>query len=236
MCPVLRSWFNPSPISCPRTIFCDHFGEDASQPENCCVYHHKTLPSMDPTESQIQQFSPSHTRTLMARSDGTYVPFKNDRFRDSALRMIAVWARQTWEQVRGEDTLLPSTAFFSEALQKRLSEKIHVVTSIEHLCSILHDWHHLDSHKFKLFKFCQELVKSLDHLRQEVQDPPKSLDHPRQKVQDQPKIGEDKVEKTLKINISALKQRVGEEDLTDVRPPKRQCKEWGTVKKSGPHL
>ena len=213
MCQVLRGWFNTSSMSCPQSVFCDHFDEHTSQPKNCCIYHHKALPSMDPVESTVQQFSSSHTKTPMVRSDGTYESFREKRFaafRDSAFQMIAVWARQTWEEVRGEDTLLPSTAFFPEALQKRLSEKIHVVTSVEHLCGILHDWNHLNSHKLKLFKFCGELLKNLDDLRKEVQDIHEAA--------------EDSVEKTkpVKIKIPALKQKVCEEDLTDMRPSKRQ--------------
>ena len=60
MCQVLRGWFNTSSTSCPRSVFCNHFGEHTSQPKNCCIYHHKALPSMDPVESTVQQFSSSH--------------------------------------------------------------------------------------------------------------------------------------------------------------------------------
>lgn len=214
MCPVLRCWFNTSPSSCPRIVFCNHFGEHPSQLENCCVHHYKALPTTEPTESRVQQFSPPHNKALSIRSDGTYQPFRDKQFvalRDSSSRMIAVWARQTWEEVRGEDTLFPSTAFFPEALQKRLSEKIHVITSVEHLSSVLHDWHHLDSYKLKLFKFCKELLKNLDGLRQEV------------------RMVEDDKEETqpvhsFKIKIPAPKQKFHEEDPVDVRPPKKQCR------------
>ena len=217
MCPVLRHWFNASPESCPRTIFCDHFCERISRPKDCCVYHNKTLPSMEPTESRVERFSPSHARAPTVRSDGTYQPFKEEQFsalRDAALRMIAVWARQTWEEVRGEDAILPSTAFFPEALQKRLSEKIHVVTSLDKLCGVLYDWRHLDSYKIKLFKFCEEVLKGLDGLRQEMQDMDEVVED---EQETQPVV-------PLKIKVPGLKQRAHEENSVDVRPQKRQCR------------
>jgi superfamily II DNA helicase RecQ len=80
MCPVLRSWFNASPTSCPRTVLCNHFGEHASHPKKCCIYHHKVLPSMDPTESRVEQFSPLHTKAPTVRSDGLYESFRDRRF------------------------------------------------------------------------------------------------------------------------------------------------------------
>ena len=145
MCQVLHHWFNTSPHFCPRHIFCDHFGEHVSQPNNCCIHHHKTLPHMDPVESRVQEFSPSHPKAPSVRSDKKYKSFRDKQFaalQASASRMIAVWARQTWEEVRGKDTLLPSTFFFPQALQKRLSKKIHLITSVDRLCKVLHDWCH----------------------------------------------------------------------------------------------
>ena len=216
MCPVLRHWFNSSLISCPRTVFCNNFGELPSQPKNCCVYHHETLLNTEPTESQVQQFSPSHAKAPTIRSDGTYKPFRDKKFislQESTSRMIAVWARQTWEEVRGKDTLFPSTAFFPEALQRRLSEKIHVVTSVDHLSTILHDWHYIDSHKHQLFKLCKEMLTGLDDIRQETCE----------MVED----GEEEEAQPLhpiKIKIPALKQKVHEEDPVDLRPSKRQCR------------
>jgi len=172
---------------------------------------------MEPTESRVERFSPSHARAPTVRSDGTYQPFKEEQFsalRDAALRMIAVWARQTWEEVRGEDAILPSTAFFPEALQKRLSEKIHVVTSLDKLCGVLYDWRHLDSYKIKLFKFCEEVLKGLDGLRQEMQDMDEVVED---EQETQPVV-------PLKIKVPGLKQRAHEENSVDVRPQKRQCR------------
>ena len=80
MCPVLRHWFNTSPQSCPRTVFCAHFGENPTHPDNCCLHHHKSLPYMEPTESRIQQFSAVHANTPKVQSDGTYKSFRDKRF------------------------------------------------------------------------------------------------------------------------------------------------------------
>lgn len=97
-----------------------------------------------------------------------------------------------------------------------------MVTSVEHLCGILHDWRHLNSHKSRLFEFCKELLKSLDDLRQEM-------------------MVEDDVEEVQpvysgKIKIPALKQKVDEEDPVDVRPPKRQCRGQGVVEGFKSHV
>ena len=215
MCPVLRRWFNTSPESCPRTVFCVHFGEQPSQPDNCCFHHHKTLPSLEPTESRVQEFSAVHTATPKIRSDGTYKSFRGKAtFRDSASRMIAVWARQTWEEVRGEDTLLPSTAFFPDTLRKRLSEKINVITSPENLSHLLHDWHHLNSHRDKLFKFCTKVLKDLDDLRQELKDSDEMMEDE----------GEPQPVDPIKIKIPAPKQKVHdrEPEPASIQQPKRQ--------------
>lgn len=217
MSPVLRHWFNSSPESCPRTIFCAHFGEPPSQPNNCCLHHHHNLPSMEPTESRIQQYSAKHTETPKVRSDGTYKSFRNKEFaplRDSASRMIAVWARQTWQEVCGENTLLPSTAFFPEALQKRLSEKINMVTSHDQLSLVLHDWNHLSSHKTKLFKFCQEMLKGLEDLRQGLEDP------------DEMAVDDEEVQPVvpIKIKILAPKKKAHDREPASGQLPKRQCR------------
>ena len=214
MCPVLHHWFNTSPESCSRTVFCVHFGEPPSQPNNCCLHHYKTLPNMEPEKERMEEFSTAHPQTSKVRSDGTYRSFKEKRLtflRDSASRMIARWTRQAWEDFRGENTLFPSTAFFPDALQKKLSENIHMVTTIDKLSGLLKDWHYLDSHGDKLFKFCEEVVKSLDDIRQGLDDESEDEE-------------EDKATVSIKIKIPPPKQKVHNEELTGERPPKRQCR------------
>jgi hypothetical protein len=142
--------------------------------------------------------------------------------------MIAVWARQTWEEVRGENTLLPSTAFFPEVLQKRLSEKIHVVTSIGRLCNVLHDWRYLDSHKAHLFKFCEEVLEGLDDLRQEAQD---THEVSEDKMVEDDKQGTQEMH-SVKVRIPASKQKTHEEDPIGDRPKKRQRRGQGIGKGS----
>jgi superfamily II DNA helicase RecQ len=202
MCPVLRSWFNTSPGSCPRTILCGHFVEVASQPDNCCLHHHKAIPTMEPTEARIKQFSTPHAKAAKLQSGDAYKPFTDQTYTESASQMIATWARQTWEEIRGQNTLLPSTTFFPLTFQKRLSGKINMVTSVKQLSVILKDWPYIDSYKDRLFKACREMVKGLDAIRQESQT-----------VMSEP----------IKITIPTLKQKICDEDLTDVQPQKRQC-------------
>ena len=125
-----------------------------------------------------------------------------------------MWARQTWEEVRGEDTLFPSTVFFPEALQKRLREKIHVVTSIKQLRGLLHDWHYLDSHGDRLTKFCQEMLEGLEDFRQEAQD--MIVEDDGQEIQ---------AESSVKIKIPALKEKAHKVDPVGERPQKRLCRE-----------
>ena len=207
MCQVLRHWFNNSLESCPRSVFCNHFKEEPSHPDNCCLHHYKSLPTLDPQESIIQQFSAPRTRAKQVRSDGTYKTFKEQdlvSLQQSASHMIAGWARQAWEETRGENTLFPSTSFFPDTLQRRLCDKIHTITSIDNLCTILKDWRHLDSYKNRLFSLCKEIVKGLDSIR---------------------KDGQKKEQETQKasptIKIPPVKRDGGE--LVDERQPKRPC-------------
>ena len=142
--------------------------------------------------------------------------------------MIGVWARQNWEEVRGKNTLFPSTGFFPEALQKRLSKKIHVVTSIKQLSSLLHDWHYLNSHGEKLFRFCEEALEGLESLRQEAQDADKMVEDGKKETQVVSPV-EDHGQKTqvvspVKIRIPASKQKIHEVDPVGERPQKRQCR------------
>ena len=218
MCQVLRKWFNTSLESCPRAVFCNYFGESSSHPNNCCLHHYKTLPSMEPTESRIQQFSTSHSKTLTARSDRTYQPFTDQVYVDSASQMIAAWARQTWEEAHGQNTLLPSTAFFPQALQKRLSEKIHVVTSTKQLSIILHDWDHFDSYKDKLFKACKEILEGLDSIRKESQS---AIPHP---IKITIPTSKRKVNIEGPTATPTSEQKAGDEGSADAQVSKRQCR------------
>ena len=215
ICPALRAWFNASSTFCPRMVFCDHFGEPTYHPENCCIYHHKISPNTQPTISLIQQFSSSHTKPPTVHSDRTYKSFGGKEFapyRDSASRLIADWARVVWEERRGANNLFPSTAFFPEALQKRLSDKIHLISSAEKLHQLLSDWQHIDEYGHNLFKFCSKVVKGLEEIRQDMQGG------------DEMDVDEETDQPSIKIKIPALKQKVCEEDPDDARPSKRQCR------------
>jgi len=112
MCPVLRRWFNPTQAHCPRDVFCLHFDEESSHPQNCCIIHHEVLPNMEPHQSQVSAFTPQRTKGPTIRSDGTYPPFskKDDNsLRLSISQMISVWVRKVWVQVSNQNSLLPPT-------------------------------------------------------------------------------------------------------------------------------
>jgi len=204
---------------------------------------------MDPAESRVQQFFPPRTRALTIRSDMTYKSFREKRFitlQAAASRMIAVWARQTWEEVRGKDTLLPSTFFFPQALQKRLSEKIHLITSVDRLCKVLCNWQQLDSQKFRLFRFCKEMLKGLDDIRQMAEDDEmveddevsedggvlkddEMAENDEMVVEDEVGDDEQKMQAVhqLKILIPTSKHGAHKEDPIGERPQKRQCRGIG---------
>jgi len=173
MCQILRTWFNPPQGSCPRDVFCLHFGDTPSHPENCCVKHNKTLPDMVPEPSRVTALSTRRTGARATRSDGTYAPFtkKDDgKLRDSIANMVSAWVRRAWDEVHEQNSLLPPTSFLSQELQDHLCERFHVITSIEKLSSILAGWPHLEQYKARLFRFCQEVLKGLDDLRKEMKE------------------------------------------------------------------
>jgi len=224
MCQVLRAWFNPPLTSCPREVFCIHFGDKPSHPTNCCIKHNLVLPNMVPEQSRVMAFTPKRTKGSGLRSDGTYAPFatkKDGLLRDAISDMISTWTRRTWDEVRKKNSLLPPTSFLSQELQDHLCERFHVITSIENLSSLLGDWPLLEQHKTRLFSFCQEALKGLDDLRKEMRE--------KYEVRDRE---ESEMEKghSLKIRIPIQpKTRRDEsegEGLEDGEPPKkRRCKE-----------
>ena len=90
-----------------------------------------------------------------------------------------------------------------------------MVTSLDQLCGVLYDWHHLDSHKLKLFRLCEEMLKGLDDLRQGLDEEDEEETQPVDQVE---KL------KKLKIKVPPLKPRAYEGDPIDLRPQKRQCR------------
>jgi len=66
------------------------------------------------------------------------------------------------------NSLLPPTSFLSQALQDRLCEKFHTITTIDKLSTVLACWPHLEQYKADLFQHCQEALKGLDALRKEA--------------------------------------------------------------------
>lgn len=88
-----------------------------------------------------------------------------------------------------------------------------MVTSPEKLSLVLHDWCYLNSHKDKLYKFCQTMLKGLDGLRQEF--------HGTRKV-----VGGGEKSQGIhptKIKIPASKQKAHDEPA-DMQPHKKQCR------------
>ena len=223
MCPVLRSWFNPTQACCPRDVLCLLFDEKSSHPQNCCIVHHKDLPAMEPDKSQVLTFTPQPTKLPTVRSNGTYPPFKKKEDGPLCLaisRMISVWTRKKWLQVSGQNSLLPPTSFLSQALQDHLCKKFHTITSIKNLSTILAGWPHLEQYKTDLYSFCEEALKELDKLRKELKG--KEAKHKAEE------------EKVLKIQIklpqasspteSLKTQReefCGADSLVEERPKKR---------------
>ena len=223
MCQVLRTWFNPPPISCPRDIFCSHFGDEPSNPENCCIKHHAVLPDMIPEESRVVTFSTRRSKGQVVRLDRTYQRFTGS-FRISIANMVSAWVQRTWDEVRKQNSLLPPTSLLSQELQNHLCERFHVITSIENLSSVLAGWPLLEQYKVQLFQFCQEVLKELDHLRKEIRE--------KKKVEGGKKH-EMEGEHLQRIRIPPLatlmqskskRDELGEDSLEDEGPPrKKRC-------------
>lgn len=173
MCPILHHWFNPTPTCCPRDVLCLHFGDKPSHPHNCCILHNEDLPHIVPDPSLVTAFTPPRAKGPSVRSDGTYPVF--DKREDKALRLsisriISVWTRKTWAQIRTQNSLLPPTSFLSQALQDHLRDKFHTITKIENLAIVLADWPYLEQYKTELFCFCQVALRELDALRKEAKE------------------------------------------------------------------
>jgi hypothetical protein len=92
---------------------------------------------------------------------------------------------------------------------------LHVVTSPQQLSLLLHDWSHIDSYRDKLFKFCEEVLKKLDELRQEIKGEGNMVEDEEEEVQ---------TAGPIKLKIPAPKQRVHGGESVDMRSPKRQCR------------
>ena len=221
MCQVLRTWFNPPENSCPQEVFCFHFGDEPSHPENCCIKHSKVLPKMAVKLSRVEAFDAKQTKDRMPPSDKAYEPFKKgNTLRDSVSDMVSTWVRRVWDEVRERNSLLPPTLFLSQELQDRLCERFHTITTIERLCSVLVGWPRLKQYKARLFHFCQEALEGLEGLRKEVREKHKAGG------QDSRKAGEGHLPK---IRIRPL---VAPEDVSDdgAPPRKRRCQGAGVVK------
>ena len=232
MCPVLYRWFNPTPTSCPRDVLCHHFGDTPSHPHNCCILHNKNLPHMEPEPSRIATFTPPRTRGPTVHSDGTYSVFgKEDAaFQLSASRMISAWTRKAWARVSTQNTPLPPTSFLSQALQDHLCRKLHTITSVGKLATVLAGWPRLDQYKEELFQFCAEVLKELDALRNEHR---KDLDIPQAEAKE--------ANKPLKIRIkppqvapSTVPSKTGRDEsdgdpLVGEQPNKKHCGEFRMV-------
>lgn len=226
ICQLLRSWFNSPQSSCPRVVFCSHFGENPSHPQNCCIKHNKVLPEMTPEPSRVAAFSTKRTKGPVLRSDGTYAPFAG-QLQDSVANMVSAWVQRAWDEVREENSLLPPTSFLSQELQNRLCERFHAITSMERLCSVLDGWPHLGRYKVHLFHFCQEALKGLGDLRKEIRERKEAGSGEKHKVEG---------EHLMKIRIPPLEMptqpRTRERELggEDEAPPrKKRCQESRVV-------
>jgi hypothetical protein len=181
---------------------------------------------MVPDPSQVTTFTPPHAKGPVIRSDGTYPPFgkKEDiALQLSISRMISVWTRKTWAQVRTQNSLLPPTTFLSQALQDHLCEKFHVITTIDKLAVVLADWPRLEQYKAELFCFCQEALKALSGLRKEAREESESEGEERKpiKIRIRPPQAPPSIapSKTGRDESDAEGPSVGE------RPKKKHCGE-----------
>ena len=218
MCQTLRAWFNPTEDSCPREVFCIHFGDELSRPENCCITHNKVLPDTKPEPSRIDAFASKRTKGLAVRSDGTYTPFeKKDRLlQDAISNMISTWVRNAWNEVHEQNSLLPPTSFLSQEFQDRLRDRFHTITRVENLSTLLAGWPLLEQYKTRLLSFCQEALNGLEEVRKGMKEM-------------EEKCEADK-ERPVKIRIRPLVTSASSSEIEDGLPPrKRRRRESGMV-------
>ena len=215
MCQTLQAWFNPPDDSCPREVFCFHFGDKPSRPENCCITHNKVLPNMTLESSRVEAFTAKRTKGSALRSDGTYAPFtkKDGLLRGSISDMVSTWVQRAWNKVHEQNSLLPPTSFLSQELQDHLCERFHIITSAENLSAVLTSWPLLEQYKTRLFLFCQEALKGLVRVRKEMEE--KEVDEGYSvKIQIQPLA--------TPVPSKTRVAETGEDGLEDEVPPRKR--------------
>ena len=225
MCQILRQWFNPTETQCPRDVLCLNLGDKSVHPQNCCILHYESLPSMDPEESVVTAFTPPRSKAPSLRHPDNYPPFTKKQDTPILLsisRIISAWVERTWAKEFSSSTLLPPTSFLSQALQDRLRDKFHTMSCLKNLCIVLADWPYLEKYKVDLFDFCQYALKEADKQRQEFRKEAEK----REKAEE--KQGEILIRLPGMLPPSpqlGVKRGGGGNQLVEERPKKRVCGE-----------
>ncbi|TFK45360.1 P-loop containing nucleoside triphosphate hydrolase protein [Heliocybe sulcata] len=165
MSQVTRAWFNASAKLCPRGVLCQHYDDVLVIPEHCCIFHEPDSSHEQEVARHVASMEPQDDKPSKSmRSDGTHLTLDKDMMFPAARRMIDSWAVRRWIAHRGSRTHIPATFFFPNFLRERLCKKLHLVTDLERLQALLHDWEEFPNHGKALFEYVDKILDSFDDI------------------------------------------------------------------------
>ncbi|KAJ8509559.1 hypothetical protein ONZ45_g8294 [Pleurotus djamor] len=164
--PMLLRWHNPTPSNCPRHTACSYYGDEYRQVEHCCIVHDPEDDDLKGSEAWVKELEVDVAKEGAMRSDGTHHRLDKNMV-ISAKRMIDLWSRRAWQNIRGEDTVSSDVMFFPQRLRILLSKQMHLITSPDKVRKVLKGWKYVEAYANTLFKLCKPILEQFDEMTQE---------------------------------------------------------------------
>ncbi len=170
---VIIDFVNATAALCPRAIHCAYNHEAFERPSPCCSLHDpEPEASADDAlniawKEHFEMIAPP--QKSVPRSDGThFAPNKN--MKASVVRLLTCWREQEWDRLCPSDRDEPPCAFLPTHLITKLSEKIHVCTTLSRFQDVIPSWDYLEEHGQVLFDYLQRLLREFDDIYVEKAD------------------------------------------------------------------
>ncbi|KAJ8473855.1 hypothetical protein ONZ45_g16143 [Pleurotus djamor] len=164
--PMLLRWHNPTSDNCPRHTACTYYGDEYHQVNNCCIIHNPEDGDLEGSAAWIKELEVNTAKEGGMRSDGTHYRLDKNMVL-SAKRMIDLWARQTWQKLRGENTIISDAMFFPHRLRTQLTKHMHLITHPASVRQVLKEWKQVNKYADILFKLCEPILEQFDEMTQE---------------------------------------------------------------------
>lgn len=161
--PMLRKWFNPTLLECPRYTDNKYYGDDFIQHDNCCVVcdpgpeQDTDREIIDGWKERLENQKSGTESTKLPRSDGTYralIPAEREALKQDLIS----WRSRIWRTLRragsAADAHTPAEIFFPSHILTSLVNHAHICSEFSRFKLTVQDWKHLDTkHAKKLYKF-----------------------------------------------------------------------------------